>query len=95
MKYEKISPVETEEIEIWLKPFINEITCLARGKIFGTFEVRFKTEEQTRNRSSKVLKVAEWILLPAYIGRTSKVKINNVPPPPEADIVKLVAAVTF
>lgn len=48
LRFKKIQRAGTKIIEEWLKPFQHEITYLGRGRKFGTFKVRFRTEEHAK-----------------------------------------------
>lgn len=66
----KIQQAETKETEEWLKPRKQVTTYLTRIKACGTFEVRFRTEEQVKLTSTQVCKTNNgWLLFTLYMGK--------------------------
>lgn len=63
----------------------------ARGNKYCSFEVRLKTEEQAKVKSTQQLKIMEWVWIPLCVGKsTSKIRMSDAPT--ETDIEKVMAS---
>lgn len=63
----------------------SDISYFTRGKKFVTVDVKFVTEQKSKQHSSNPYKLAELVLLSTYLGRrTSKVRVGKILPEMEA-----------
>lgn len=78
-----------DEVEKCLRPAWQNVTFLTRDGKFAVLEVRFRSENEVRQYSTKSLKTSEMVLLLTYRGRHTSKILSDV------DVAKLVADITM
>lgn len=78
VKTRKIEIMTTNQIEKALKLISQRISYLARGRVFGTVEVRFRDESTARQHSASPLQADEVMLQVIYFGRyTFRIRVEE------------------